>query len=181
MELIRSGLFRGSGFPLYDVDGDLGCSSYSFIGIHLEDAKVRHVDLQELATFRSLSQHGECFDGIQAGLSQGGAQQIQEWVDGFCVQGCILPCKSPAPGTPEGASAPPPLTPCPPLTSSLCSLRGGTTCYLSSLHHPHAGPCILLYLQPRPGPLISCPSSPLTGFYLSILVPVPQSSPHKAT
>lgn len=149
MELIRPGLLRGSGFPLYDIDGDLGCPPYSFTGIHLEDTKVGHVHLQELTTLGSLSQHGECFDGIQAGLSQGGTQQIQEWVDGFCIQGRILPCKSPTPGTPEGASTPAPLTPAPPrppLASSLCSLRGGTTCNLSPLPHPHAGPCILLCL-----------------------------------
>lgn len=120
MELIRPGLLRGSGFPLYDIDGDLGCPPYSFTGIHLEDTKVGHVHLQELTTLGSLSQHGECFDGIQAGLSQGGTQQMQEWVDGFCIQGRILPCKSPTPGTPEGASTPAPLTaPPPPSSSSL--------------------------------------------------------------
>lgn len=152
MELIESGLIRGSGLPLNGFDGNLCCPLHSLAGIPLEDMEGGHVGLQDFAALRGLSQHGEGLDGIQAGLSQGGDQQMQERGDGFCVQGCVLPCESPIPGIPKGASAPPPLTPSPPPASSLHSLRGGASDYWSALLHPYAGPCTLLCLQPRPGP-----------------------------
>lgn len=70
-QLIRSGLARGSGFPLDDFDSSPGCPPHRLTGVFLEGAEDGHVRSQKLAALRGLGQHGEGLGGVQACLAQG--------------------------------------------------------------------------------------------------------------